>query len=165
MVFFCRPSHQSNLFRLKWSIAPWIMISSYMLALYHWWYNIHKKSMNTAWYKQAYHHSPYHFTNHHTTAYAPIKIPIKDDPPVTPTLKTLCTLDTCSSHSTHINNDAILSIMIWNQPIVQYQILIQSFASTHNWSCEHPSTAVWHALIGVYDKLLNPPKLPCLLSL
>ena len=29
---------------------------------------------------------------------------------------------------------------------------------------QHPSTAVRYALMGVYDKLLNPSKLPCLLS-
>jgi hypothetical protein len=41
---------------------------------------------------------------------------------VTPTLETLCTLDTCSSDPTYIDPDTILSIMIWNQPIAQYQI-------------------------------------------
>ena len=29
----------------------------------------------------------------------------------------------------------------------------------------HPSTAVHYALIGVYDKLFNPPMLSCLLIL
>ena len=29
---------------------------------------------------------------------------------------------------------------------------------------QHPSTAVRYALIGVYDKILSPSKLPCLLS-
>ena len=93
------------------------------------------------------------------------KTPVKDDPSATPTLKTPCTLNTCSLHSTKITNDAILSITIWNQPIVQYRMPIQPFASTRNQSCEHPSTAVWYALISVYDKSLNPPKLPCLLSI
>ena len=41
---------------------------------------------------------------------------------------------------------------------------IQPFASTHNQFRKHPSTAIRHALTGVYDKLLNPSKLPCLLS-
>ena len=39
-----------------------------------------------------------------TTAYAPIKILVKDDPSVNPTIETLCTLDTCSLHSTNIDN-------------------------------------------------------------
>ena len=60
-----------------------------------------------------------------TTAYAPIEIPVKDDTSVTPTLETLCTLDTRTSHPTNIDNDTILSITIWNQPIVQYQVPIQ----------------------------------------
>ena len=41
---------------------------------------------------------------------------------------------------------------------------IRPFVSPRNRSREHPSTAVRYALIGVYDKLLNPSKLPCLLS-
>ena len=47
------------------------------------------------------------------TAYAPIKVAVKDDPSVTPTLETLCTLDTldtCFLHSTNVANDTILSI-------------------------------------------------------
>ena len=44
----------------------------------------------------------------------------KDDPSVTPTLSTL---DTRSSQQTNnIDPDTILSITMWNQPIVQYQI-------------------------------------------
>ena len=96
-----------------------------------------------------------------TTAYAPIEIPIKDDPSVTPTLETLCTLDTRSSQSTHIDNDAILRITIWNQPIVQYRMPIRPLASHRS---QRPSIAVRYALIGVYDKLLDPSNLPCLLS-
>ena len=96
-----------------------------------------------------------------TTAYAPIEIPIKDDPSVTPTLETLCTLDTRSSQSTHIDNDAILQITIWNQPIVQYRMPIRPLASHRS---QRPSIAVRYALIGVYDKLLDPSNLPCLLS-
>ena len=86
----------------------------------------------------------------------------KDDPSVTSTLETLSTLDTRYSHPTNIDNDTILSLTIWNQPIVQYQLPIRPFASRHR-SREHPSTAVQYALIGVYDKLLNPSTIPCLL--
>ena len=42
---------------------------------------------------------------------------------------------------------------------------IQPFASTHNQFRKHPSTAIRHALTGVYDKQLHPRKLPCLLYL
>ena len=95
-----------------------------------------------------------------------IKIPVKDDPSVTPTLETLCTVDTRSSYPTYNNNtDAILKITIWNQPIIQYRMPIWPFSSTRNQSKSwHPSTAVQYALICVYDKLPNPSKLPCLLS-
>ena len=88
----------------------------------------------------------------------------KDDPSVTPTLETLCTTDTRTSHPTNIDTDAILSITIWKQPIVQYRMPIRPFPSTRN-RPRHPSTAIRYALIGVYDKLLNPPKLLCPLSL
>ena len=51
-----------------------------------------------------------------TTAYAPIEIPFKDYPSVTPTLETLCTLATCSSDPTYNDTDnAILNITVWNQ--------------------------------------------------
>ena len=93
--------------------------------------------------------------NTKTIAHTPTAIPVKDDPSVTPTPETLCTFDTCSSNSTTIDNDAILNIKIWIQPI--------SFNS--NRSQEHHSTTVQYALIGVYDKLLNPSKLPCLFSI
>ena len=97
-------------------------------------------------------------------AYAPIEIiPVKDDQSITPTLETLSTLDTRSSDPTYNDTDAILNITIWNQPIVQYRMPIRPLAFRHR-SREHPSTAVQYALIGVYDKLLNPSKLPCLLS-
>ena len=99
-----------------------------------------------------------------TTAYAPIEIPVKDDPSVTPTLETLCTLDTCSSDPTYNDTDAILNITIWNQPIVQYRMPIRPFVSPRNRYQLHLSTAVQYALIGVHDKLLNPSKLPRLLS-
>ena len=94
-----------------------------------------------------------------TTAYAPIEIPIKDDPSVTPTLETLCTLDTRSSDPTYNDTDVILNITIWNQPIVPYRMPIRPLAATRNRS-QHPSTAVLYALIGVYDKP-NPSNLPC----
>ena len=83
----------------------------------------------------------------------------KDDTSVTPTLQTLCTQDTRSS--TQTDADILLSITIWNQPIVQYQTPIRSFASRHR-SREHTSIAVQYALIGVYDKQLHPRKSPCL---
>ena len=87
----------------------------------------------------------------------------KDNPSVTPTLETLSTLDTRSTHPTNTDPDTILSITIWNQPISQYRIPFRP--NTRN-RTRHPSTAVQYALIGVYDKLLNlnPSKLPCLLS-
>ena len=37
--------------------------------------------------------------------------------------------------------------------------------NTCNQSRSDPSTAVQYALIGVYGKLLNPPKIPCALSI
>ena len=40
---------------------------------------------------------------------------------------------------------------------------ISSFVTTRNQS-RHPSAAVRYALIGVHDKLLNPPTLPCHMS-
>ena len=89
----------------------------------------------------------------------------KDYTSVTPTLQTLCTQDTRSSNQTNSNADILLSIIIWNKPIVQYWMPIRRpFASDRNQS-RHPSTAVQYALIGVYDKLLHPWKLPCLLYL
>ena len=45
--------------------------------------------------------------------------------------------------------------------VQQYRMPIRS--TTRN-QCRQPSTAVQYALIGVYDKLLNPSQLPCLLS-
>ena len=88
----------------------------------------------------------------------------KDDTSVTPTLKTLSTIDTHSSHQNNIATDAILNITIWNQSIVQYRtpMPIRPLAPTRNRS-RHPSIAVQHALIGVYDKLLHPPNVSCLL--
>ena len=99
-------------------------------------------------------------TYHTASASAPIEIPVKDDPSITSTLRTLCTLDTRSSDPSNNDTNAILNIMIWNQPIVQYRMPKRS--TIHNQS-RHHSTAVQYALIGVYDKLLNPWKLPRLL--
>ena len=91
--------------------------------------------------------------NSKTVEHTPTAIQVKDDPSVTPTLKTLCTLDTCSSDSTCTDTDVILSITIWNQPIVQYRMPTRSTIRNQS---RHPSTAVQYALIGVYDKLLHP---------
>ena len=85
----------------------------------------------------------------------------KDDTSVTPTLETLCTQDTRSSSQTKA--DILLSITIWNQPIVQYRMPIRPFITSTRNRSRHPSTAVQHALIGVYDKLLHPPNVSCLL--
>ena len=84
---------------------------------------------------------------------------LPDDPSVMPTLDTISTLvDTPSSHPTNIDNDTILSITIWNQPIVQYQLPIRPNTRDR---ARNPSIAVQHAMIGVYDRLFNPTKLPC----
>ena len=99
-----------------------------------------------------------HKTNQRTLA----RSTTKDDPSVTPTLETLSTLDTRSSHPTNTDTDAILSILIWNQPIVQYKLPLRPSIYTRNRS-RQPSIAVQHALIGVYDKLLHPQKVFCLL--
>ena len=66
-------------------------------CLYHRW-NRSNKNTNTDTTKSAPTITPRITTPTYQTAYAPIKIPVKDDPFVTPTLKTLCTLDTCSLH-------------------------------------------------------------------
>ena len=89
----------------------------------------------------------------------------KDDLSVTPTLETLySTFDTRSSHPTNIDTDTILSITIWNQPIVRYRMPIRTSTNTRNRSREQPSIAVQYALLGVYDKLFHSPKSPCTLS-
>ena len=91
-----------------------------------------------------------------------LSVTAKDDTSVTPTLQTISTLDTRSSHLTNIETDTILSITIWNHPIVQYRMPNRPSTSTRNQS-RHPSTAVQYALIGVYDKLRNPSEPPRLL--
>ena len=100
--------------------------------LYHRW-NDKKRKKNTTTPKPA---PAGNSTNSTITVYVPIDIPIKDDPSVTPTIETLSTLDTCSSHPTNMDTGAILSITIWNQPIevLQYQMPIRPFASTRNQS-------------------------------
>ena len=82
----------------------------------------------------------------------------KDDTSITPTVKTLCTINTNAPHQ-HDNADMLISITIWNQPIVQYRMPIWS---TIRKQSQHPSTTVQYALIGVYDKL-NSSKIPSLL--
>ena len=47
--------------------------------------------------------------NSKTVAHALTERPIKDEPSVTPTPETLCTIETYPSHPTNINNDAILN--------------------------------------------------------
>ena len=81
----------------------------------------------------------------------------------TPTLETLSIIDIRLLHSTTVANDAILRFMILKQPSIVRYGMLNPPTSTHNWSWEHSSTAVQYALIGVYDKLHNSPKLPCLL--
>ena len=90
------------------------------------------------------------------------RLPVtKDDTSVTPTLETLSTLDTRSSH--HNENEAtLINLTIWNQQVVQYRMPKRPNTKT-NRSVPNPSIAVQYALIGVSEKLLNPPKLPCLL--
>ena len=58
----------------------------------------------------------------------------KDDTSVTPTLETLCTIDTNTPNQ---NGDAnvLISITIWNKPIVQYRI--PNPTNTRNRSREH----------------------------
>ena len=126
--------------------------------LYHRW-NDKKCKKNTSTTKPT--AAPRITTHAYHTASAPIKIPVKDNPSITPTLETLSTLDTRSSHPANIDTDAILSITIWNQPISQYQIPFRPNIRNRS---RHHSTAVRYALLGVYDKIPNPSKLPCLLS-
>ena len=71
------------------------------------------------------------------TAYiAPTKVRLdfttNDALSITPTLEILSTLDTHSSHQTTGTPDTILSITIWNQPIVHYRM--------PNWSLSIPVT-------------------------
>ena len=113
------------------SPAPTCVNNDHDAFLYHRWHNTNKKQMNTGTNKPT--TTPHiNLLTSHTTAYAPIKIPVKDDPSVTPTLETLCTHNTCSLHPTNIDTNVILNITLWNQPIAQYQMPIQPFVYTHN---------------------------------
>ena len=104
-----------------------------------------------------------HTTKKTHTKHQRLIVTTKDDSSVTPTIETRSTTDTSTRHNNaNINTDAILSIMIWNKPIVQYRMPIRPLASDRNQS-RPISTAVRYALIGVYDKLLHPQKLPFLL--
>ena len=93
-------------------------------------------------------------TNQHRLAHSTTK----DDSSVTPTLKTLCTLNTRSSHQNENENaDTLINLTIWNQPLVQY-LMPNRPSNTTTRSRLPRSTAV-------HDKLINPPKLSCLLHL
>ena len=83
----------------------------------------------------------------------------KDDTSVTPTLDTLCTIDTTPRQ--HGNADMLISITILSKPIAQYRM--PKRPATRNRSVPDPSIAVQYALIGVYDKLLHPPNVSCLM--
>ena len=138
--------------------APTYVNDNHDAFLYHRWNNTDKNKTNDT--KPS--TTPRITTPTYHTAPAPIKIPVKDDPSTTPTLETLSTLDTRSSHRTDIDTDTIISITIWNHPIVKYRVPIRT--NNRNRS-RNPSIAVQHAMIGVYDRLLHPQKLPCLLYL
>ena len=62
-----------------------------------------------------------------------------NDSYTTPTLKTLCTLDTHPIKKL-VANDMLINIMIWNQPIVQYRMSNQ--LTNHTRSQQDPSIAV-----------------------
>ena len=46
----------------------------------------------------------------------------KDDPFITSSFETLSTPDTIPPHQNGDNGDPLISIMIWNKPLIQYQI-------------------------------------------
>ena len=100
-----------------------------------------------------------HKTTKTRTQHQRLLVTTKDDTSITPTLKTLSTTNTSTPH---YNADMLISITIWNKPIVQYQLPIQP--NTRNRS-RHPSIAVHHALIGVYKTNCSNPQTslaPCL---
>ena len=101
-----------------------------------------------------------------TSRQLPTKTPVKDDPPVTPMLKTLSTIDTSDPNNKLVANDILINFTIWNQSIVHYCIPNQHnayYTTPRNRSRLKSSTAIHHVLIGVYDnKLLSSPTLPCL---
>ena len=98
--------------------------------LYHRWDNANKNK-NTSTIRPGT-KKPTLATNSNTVAHTLTKTPAKDNPSITPTLKILCTVDTQSSDPTNTDTDAILSITIWNQPIVKCRMPIRS--TTHNQS-------------------------------
>ena len=143
--------------------APTYVNDNHDAFLYHRWNNTNKNK-NTSTSRPGTNRPPLAANSNnvaHTLTLT--KTPVKDDPSITPTLATLCTIDTRSSDPTYNNTDAIIYITIWNQPIVQCRMPIRS--TIRNRSRDHPSTAVQYALIGVSNKLLHPQKLPCLLHL
>ena len=60
-----------------------------------------------------------------------------------------------------LDESKLIIFTIWNQPIVQYTMPNQP--NTCHRSIRS-STAVQYALLGVYNKLLNPPTFSCLFS-
>ena len=91
-------------------IIPIYANDNHNAYLYHQWNKINKNKKPTSKIKPTI--TPPITTPTYQTGYAPIDIPVKDDPSVTLTLETLCTLDTCSSDPTYNDTDAILNIMI-----------------------------------------------------
>ena len=72
-----------------------------------------KRNKNHAHDKYLYKEPPSSHTPHH-----------QGDLSVTPMFETLCNLDKCPSQkNTDANDNTILNIMIWKQPIVKYQLL------------------------------------------
>ena len=106
------------------SPAPTYVNDNHDAFLYHRWNNSNKntRTIRPGKNKQTLD------ANSDTIAHTRTETLVKDDSSVTPTLETLCTLDTLDtrlSHSTNVANDTILRITIWNQPIVQYQLPIR----------------------------------------
>jgi hypothetical protein len=126
--------------------------SNHDAYLYHFWNNKHK---NTGTTKPAPAGNSTNSTP--TTAYTLTEITVKDDVSTIPTLKTLC-IHTLESDPNKIivASHMLINFTIWNQPIVHYRMPNQP--NTYHRSRLDPSTAVQYTLIGVYDKLLNPPK-------
>ena len=104
--------------------------------LYHCWNNTKKHHKHTSTNKQA--------------------SAVKDELSTTHTLDTLCTLDTSDPDKKLAATNMLINLMIWNQQIIRYQIPNQpNTTTTQSWlPC---GTAVQYALIGVNEKLPNPP--------
>ena len=84
------------------SLTPTSLIPTYAnddhnAFLYHRWKNANKNKNTSTTCPSTTKPTPAAVNTSKTTAYTPIKIPIKDDPSITPTLETLCSLDTCFS--------------------------------------------------------------------